>query len=93
LIVKSGQYGAVWEFSNQSAARYGFTPVWFNRRTPSGADLFLDCPNTMTDGDAPSANSQADPSPTLRRGNFNSARSPQLAMNTDTLITMTRAIL
>jgi hypothetical protein len=44
LVIGSGQDGAGWEFSNQGAARYGFTPVWFNRRMPSGADFFWSAP-------------------------------------------------
>jgi hypothetical protein len=44
FIIRSGQDGAVWEFSNQGAARYGFTPIWFNRRMPSGADFFWSDP-------------------------------------------------
>jgi hypothetical protein len=45
LIIKSRQDGPVWtEFSNQGAGRYGFTPVWFNRRIPSGAEFFWSDP-------------------------------------------------
>jgi len=45
LIVKSGDGGFAWTyFSNQGAAHYGFTPVWFNNRMPSGATFLISDP-------------------------------------------------
>lgn len=41
VILKSRGNAEVWAFfSNRGAARYGLTPIWFNRRTPSSG-LFL----------------------------------------------------
>jgi hypothetical protein len=38
LIIKSPGNDFTWTFfSNQSAARYGFTPIWFSHAMPSGA--------------------------------------------------------
>jgi hypothetical protein len=45
LVIKSGDGGFAWTyFSNQGAARYGFTPVWFNNRMPSGATFLFSLP-------------------------------------------------
>ena len=45
LIIKSHGDVAVWTFfSNQGAARYGFTPIWFNHSMPSSAIFFTSDP-------------------------------------------------
>jgi hypothetical protein len=45
LILKSRDDIAVWTFfSNQGAARYGFTPIWFSRAIPSVAIFFTSDP-------------------------------------------------
>jgi len=45
LIIKSRGDIEVWTFfSNQGAARYGFTPIWFNRSMPSSAVFFTSDP-------------------------------------------------
>lgn len=45
LIIKSPERTATWVFfSDQGAARYGFTPIWFNRSMPSSAIFFTSDP-------------------------------------------------
>jgi hypothetical protein len=45
LMIKSFGDIAVWTFfSNQGSARYGFTPIWFNRSMPSSAIFFTSDP-------------------------------------------------
>jgi hypothetical protein len=45
-IVKSrGPFPFVWTFfRNEGAARYGFTPLWFNQSLPSGATFAISDP-------------------------------------------------
>jgi hypothetical protein len=45
-IIKSrGGYPLVWAFfSSEGAARYGLTPIWFNRSLPSGATFSISGP-------------------------------------------------
>jgi hypothetical protein len=49
MIKSSGDGFAEALFSNRGAARYGFTPVWFNHSMPSGA-TFLSSDPSVSDG-------------------------------------------
>jgi hypothetical protein len=50
LVIEGRGNEMVWTFfSHRGAARYGFTPVWFNRTMPSGAIFFTSDP-AVSDG-------------------------------------------
>ena len=56
LIIKSRRDNFIWTFfSSQGAARYGFTPIWFSRRTPSSADFFWSDPQDAEGWSRPEA--------------------------------------
>jgi hypothetical protein len=85
LIIKSRGNIQVWTFfSNRGAARWGFTPIWFNHSMPSSVDFHTSDPASSDGWWRPQSERARAMSLTLLLDNSDSARSPPLATSIDT---------